>query len=138
MSNYITKAISSNDIYNGSAIINAMPLGNYDVDSCDISYDMTNKNLPYISGYYHTSVSGVSLIKSGNGILYGFSVNSLPASGSSMILYDNVVNSGTIIGSYNIDNFTMPISIEYNSGLKFTNGLTIHRIGDWDSTLIYE
>ena len=140
MSTYTKNAKASNAVYNGSSVVNALPNGNlsYSHNYANQNTGLYSPDINYGSGYYRTSTSGIYVVKTDIGKLYGISINSSGLAGGVLNLYDNkTVPSGNVICSYDISKITSPTVFNYSPGIPFTNGLTIYRVGTWDCTIIY-
>jgi hypothetical protein len=88
------------------------------------------------SAYSHITAAATTILKYGAGRLHKIVINN-PAN-SNITVYDNITNSGTIIGIMNINTSatTNPFYIDYDC--PFNNGLTIVTSATIDITVIYE
>jgi len=84
--------------------------------------------------YKHITTAATTICKYGAGTLHSIIINT-PAN-QTLTIYDNITNSGTIIGVISLGNNTVPMELHYD--LDFYTGLTIVNSGTIDASIIYE
>ena len=71
-----------------------------------------------------TATTAGTLIKTGSGILFGMSVNSAGAAGSTVTLYDGTSTAGTKLGTFSTATVPAPQPIPAE-GIQLNNGLFV-------------
>lgn len=84
--------------------------------------------------YKNITSATTTICKYGAGTLHSVIINN--PSNNNIIIYDNTAGSGTIIGTINPGNGTLPFQLNYDC--PFFDGLTIVTAGTANVTVIYE
>ena len=94
--------------------------------------DTTRPQYAYIHG------AATTVCKTSAGSLHGIIIGT-PTSGSPVTIYDNTAASGTVIAVLSPTTGTVPDDVDFGeSGVDFSNGLTVVTTGTTDITVVFD